>query len=307
MARGSRRGPARAVAAALADTGAWQRQRHASRRWALWGAAAGGLLGLLLAAPASWLGQALADATRQRLLLADARGTVWSGSAVLVLTGGAGSRDAAALPGRLSWTLRPSGLGLRLLAEQACCINGMLDLRWSADWGGYTVALAGTAPAAAAGAAAGAGTTAALGQWPAAWLVGLGAPFNTLGIGGLLQARSDGLQWQSVAGRVRVRGGLQLDLMDTSSRIATLPVLGHYRLQLRGQPPTAAAAADDSATVQLQTLSGALQLSGDGQWTAGGLRFRGQAEAAPGQDAALSNLLNIIGRRQGALSRISIG
>ena len=57
----------------------------------------------------------------------------------------------------------------------------------------------------------------------------------------------------------------------------------------------------------LTTTSGALQLSGNGQFAAGRLRFRGQASAAPGSEAALNNLLNIIGRRQGAQSVISIG
>ena len=60
-------------------------------------------------------------------------------------------------------------------------------------------------------------------------------------------------------------------------------------------------------TLTLSTLDGALQLSGSGQWTGAQLRFRGEARAAPGSEAALDNLLNIIGRRQGALSVISIG
>jgi general secretion pathway protein N len=59
--------------------------------------------------------------------------------------------------------------------------------------------------------------------------------------------------------------------------------------------------------VQLATRSGPLQLSGSGEWAAGRLRFRGQASAAPGFEAVLGNLLNIIGRRQGAVSLISIG
>jgi general secretion pathway protein N len=50
-----------------------------------------------------------------------------------------------------------------------------------------------------------------------------------------------------------------------------------------------------------------LQLGGSGQWAAGRLRFKGQASAEPGSEPALNNLLNIIGRRQGALSLISIG
>ena len=57
----------------------------------------------------------------------------------------------------------------------------------------------------------------------------------------------------------------------------------------------------------LQRPEGPLRLQGEGQWTGARLRFRGTAQADGGQEAALANLLNIIGRRQGALSVISIG
>ena len=61
--------------------------------WALAGALCGLLAGGVVFAPASWLAAAVASATQQRVLLADARGSVWSGSAVLVLSGGTSSDD----------------------------------------------------------------------------------------------------------------------------------------------------------------------------------------------------------------------
>ena len=70
-------------------------------RWVASGVLLGSLAAGLGFAPASWLASALSAASGQRLLLADARGTVWQGSAVMVLTGGEGSHDASALPGRL--------------------------------------------------------------------------------------------------------------------------------------------------------------------------------------------------------------
>ena len=100
-----------------------------------------------------------------------------------------------------------------------------------------------------------------------------------------------------------VRGITGLVGQGVDAALSTLEVLGSYRLTLQG----AAAGADDSTGVQLTTTSGALQLGGSGQWAAGRLRFRGQASAEPGSEPALNNLLNIIGRRQGALSLISIG
>jgi general secretion pathway protein N len=59
--------------------------------------------------------------------------------------------------------------------------------------------------------------------------------------------------------------------------------------------------------LSLSTDSGPLQLSGSGTWGPAGVRFRGEARASEAERAALSNLLNIIGRRDGARSVISIG
>jgi general secretion pathway protein N len=73
--------------------------------WAWSGALLGLVLALLLNAPARWLAAAVQQGLQERVLLVDARGTVWNGSARLTLTGGAGSIDAATLPGRLTWRL----------------------------------------------------------------------------------------------------------------------------------------------------------------------------------------------------------
>jgi general secretion pathway protein N len=286
----------------------WARRQRGVARWAWAGLVVGGVAGVIAYAPAAWLAGALATASGQRLLLADARGTVWAGSAVPVLTGGEGSRDAAALPGRLSWTLGWHGGGLQVQAMQACCINGALSLRLTPginrlriDWLPPSGALAVNQPGAQAGTAPAAGPS-VIGQWPAGWLVGLGTPWNTLQPGGLLSVASPGLMLETVQGRWRLTGGLDIELRGTSSRISTLPILGSYRLGIAGN-----AASGEAASLSLSTLDGALQLSGSGQWSAASLRFRGEAHAAEGAEAALDNLLNIIGRRQGARAVISIG
>jgi general secretion pathway protein N len=141
-----------------------------------------------------------------------------------------------------------------------------------------------------------------LGEWPAAWLSGLGAPWNTLQLGGSMRLSSPGLNLESASGRWRVSGQAELQLNNVSSRVSTLDRLGSYRLQLQGSN-----AGGTDATFTLSTLDGALLLSGSGQWTGSNFRFRGQAEAAPGFESALDNLLNILGRRRGALSILSIG
>jgi general secretion pathway protein N len=258
------------------------------KAWALAGVLLGAAAAGVACAPAAWLAGALAGATEQRLVLADARGTVWRGSAVMVLTGGPGSQDASALPGRLHWRLGLDGAALMLRARQACCINGELALRVVPGLGRMRVELP--------------GNSSALGQWPASWLVGLGTPWNTLQPSGTLQLTSPGLMLEQVQGRWRFSGTAQLDLGGIASRLSTLDTLGSYRITISGD-----AAAGDATALQLSTTSGALLLSGSGQWVASRLRFTGQASAAAGSEAVLANLLNIIGRRQGALSVISIG
>ena len=78
----------------------------------LWAAA---VLGLLLAlaffAPARWLTDRVTQATAGQVQLVNARGTVWNGSADLVLSAGTDSRDRAGLPGGLQWRLRPGLAG----------------------------------------------------------------------------------------------------------------------------------------------------------------------------------------------------
>ena len=47
-------------------------------------------------------------------------------------------------------------------------------------------------------------------------------------------------------------------------------------------------------------------MNGSGQWQDGRFGFNGEASAAEGYEAALANILNIIGRRDGARTRIKI-
>jgi general secretion pathway protein N len=257
-------------------------------RWVISGTVFGALLALLVFAPASWLASALAAQTGQRLLLADARGTVWRGSAVPVLTGGADSRDASALPGRLSWAVGLDGAALSLQATHACCINGALRLRIEPGWNRVKLVLP--------------PSQGAIGQWPAAWLAGLGTPWNTLQPSGSLHLSSPGLSLEAVQGRWLFNGRADIELNGFASRVSTLDVLGSYRFSIVGD-----ATSGDAAVMTLSTTSGALLLTGRGQWAAAKFRFQGEARAAAGSEAVLNNLLNIIGRRQGAVAVISIG
>ncbi len=285
QARFARTGFAESTLAELA----WQRTRDAAGRWSGAGLVVGALIGLVVFAPAAWLAAAVASGTGQRLLLTDARGSIWNGSALPVLSGGVGSRDASALPGRIEWQMGLRGFGLEVRARQACCLRGEVRALVKPGFGGMSLQLL-------------PGESNTVGQWPTAWLAGLGTPWNTLQLGGTLRLTSPGLTVEWVQGRVRFSGEASLDVANASSRVATLDTLGSYRLVLRGDAARGAA-----ATVSLLTVEGALRLSGQGEWVGTGLRFRGEAQAAEGSETALNNLLNIIGRRQGARSVISIG
>ncbi len=296
----SRWGPSRLSALSRHHDGAestletlrWERSLSAGRRWAAWGAVCGALVALPLFAPAAWLAAWVDRATAGHLLLAEARGSLWNGSAVAVLGGGTGSREARALPGRLRWTLRPTLAGampaLTLALEHGCCLNGRPTMTLQPGLGTLTVRVA--------------PQPSGLGQWPAGWLSGIGTPWNTLQLGGVLRAATPGLTLQSAQGRWRIDGSIALDVLDTASRVSTLERLGSYRLELGADE-----GADGTAALRLTTLDGALQLSGSGTLGPGGLRFRGEASAAGPDAAALANLLNIIGRRDGARSVIAIG
>lgn len=262
-----------------------------SWRWALAGSVLGTGLALLSQAPAAWVATAVADASGGRVQLVEPRGTVWRGEARVVLTGGPGTRTAAALPDALQWTLRLRASALVLTLMQPCCLPDPLVLRLRPAVGGYVLHLAPPTG------------TSARATLPASWLTGLGAPWNTLQLRGTLRVESPGLQLEHRAGRLAFSGRADLRMDALSSRLTTLDTLGDYRLAIEGQ-----AQAAGSARLELQTLRGPLMLSGSGQLGgAGPLRFRGEARASPGHDAALDNVLNIMGRRQGPVSVLSIG
>lgn len=241
----------------------------------------GVVLALLAFAPAAWLSTAVDIGSNGRIVLADAQGSVWRGSAQLLLTGGQGSTDATRLPGRVDWTLRPTWSGAQVALNLPCCAAQAVLLAVKPGWAQSVLQVSPSQV-----------------NLPAPWLSGLGAPWNTLDPQGQLLLNTQALQIMLSAGRMRFDGQLTLDMLTMSSRLSTLSPLGDYRLTIAG---------GDVPTLALQTLQGALQLSGSGQVVGSRIRFSGEASAAPDQQDALSNVLNIIGRRQGAKSLISLG
>jgi len=249
--------------------------------WAVSGVLLGTSVAVLAFAPAHWLAWGLAQASAQRVQLLQPRGTVWNGSAQLVFTGGTASQDRAALPGRLSWQWQFSWDGLHGQIHASCCTTAPLAVHVQPSNQGISVVLADGQS-----------------QWPAAMLAGLGTPWNTVQLQGQLALHTQGLQAQWTAGRLRLSGQAQLDALALSSRLSTLHPLGSYRFTMQG---------GDVPSLSVHTLQGELQLTGNGQWVGERLRFTGQASASTGREAALSNLLNLLGRRRGASALITLG
>ena len=251
-------------------------------RWAAGGALGGLVLAFVLFAPARWLAALVLQASSGHAVLAAPRGSFWQGSAQLVLSGGAGSLDALALPGQVSWRIRPAWTGLDVQLNAECCMQQPWRIQARpAGWGGVQLALADSQS-----------------QWPAALLSGLGTPWNTVQAQGQLAASTQGLSARWTQGRLALAGRLQLDALQMSSRLSTLQPMGSYRLLLQGGDPS---------TLALSTLDGSLLLNGQGQWVGQRLQFNGTASATAGSVDALSNLLNIIGRRNGATAVIKVG
>lgn len=256
-------------------------------RWAAawWGSALGLGLALLVWAPAQWLAWGIHQTSHGQMQWRNARGTVWSGSAQLVLTGGVNSRDAQALPGRLHWTLSPRWTGLDIHWQADCCMANNARMQVQAGASTWRVQVSDHTA-----------------QWPAALLTGLGAPWNTLQANGQLLTRTQGLQLHWAQGRMQMQGLAELQLQNLSTRLSPIQPIGSYLLKLGGT-----AEGTPTPSVQLSTLQGPLLLTGEGQWVGARLRFKGEASAQAGQEPALNNLLNILGRRQGTRSLISLG
>ncbi len=255
------------------------RGTRAVRRLAWAGLLCGGLLGTLVFAPARWLAAALPD--HAPMQLTQARGSLWQGSAQLWLQAGSGGLDRAALPGRVHWQLQWTGLRPALHLQAECCTPQGLQLSLGLQQARPVLRLAD-----------------ALSAWPAEVLAGLGTPWNTLQPSGQLALRTQDLALHLGPQGPRPSGLLTLDLQDLGSALSTLRPLGSYRLQVQ---------AGERSHLQLQTLRGELLLSGQGSWQGTGLSFRGEARAAPGREDALGNILQIIGKRDGARTLLSLG
>jgi len=250
-------------------------------RWAIAGVLVGAIAALMLFAPARWLAAGLSQATQGRLVLVNPRGTVWNGNASVVFSSGAAGAVAVSLPGALYWRLRPDWRGVSAELDLPCCAARPLVLKASSASNGVRL-----------------DWQDGQSRWPAAMLAGFGAPWNTLKLDGVLDLSTQALAMEFGGNTLSLSGRATLDATDLSSSLSTLRPMGSYRVALAGGP---------TPSILLSTQKGSLELNGSGSWNGRAFRFNGEAIAAPGREDALSNLLNIIGRRDSGRSIITLG
>jgi general secretion pathway protein N len=226
---------------------------------------------LLFFFPAAWLGTLVERQTDGRFTLGDAQGTLWQGSAFI---GGAASRDGAVtplLPGRMSW--RVSKLVLvgivDVQLENDAALSQPLNLRGS--WKQWQLSPASL-------------------LLPAAGLAGLGAPLNTIAPTGTMRLSWSTLELVLNGQQLDLNGKTTLEMTDMASAISAIQPLGSYAMALDWQ--------GQRAIVTLSTLKGPLVLDGSGALDHGRLQFSGTAQAAPGSEDRLANLLNLLGQRR---------
>ncbi|SPB14251.1 general secretory pathway protein N [Caballeronia novacaledonica] len=221
---------------------------------------------LLAMMPAAWIVPQFSKATGGHVNLVDPAGSLWSGSATLMLAAGTDGAGATLLPGRIEWTTSFLPLFTGRVHMTMRQTDAMPD--------------AVTVDANTRGATVTAGQIAV----PATLLAGLGAPFNTLDFDGNVR-----LSWTDFRLLNRnTYGQVVVTLDDMASRVSRVKPLGSYRVALQAQGA--------SATIDLSTSKGPLMLTGNGAISQESTSFQGTATAAPDQRENLAGLLNLLGR-----------
>lgn len=246
----------------------WMRRIAAALPWL--GIAAVSCVAMLLALfPAAWVTPQVAKATQGHVNFIDPQGSLWNGSATLMLAAGTDASGATVLPGRVEWQtafwpLLTGRFHVSVRQTDAMPKPTTLD----ATWGGAKLSASDIA-------------------LPAALLSGLGAPFNTLDLKGTVHVAWT--EWHLI--RKNLFGRFDVTLNDMVSRVSQVKPLGSYRILLQAQGA--------ASTLDLSTLKGPLLLSGHGTITANGTSFHGEASSAPQERDNLGGLLNLLGRPTG--------
>jgi general secretion pathway protein N len=238
---------------------------------------------LLIAAIVQWPASAVQGWAERagggRWRIGGAEGTLWDGGATLLVAEGGESMSAG---GRwravqnVRWKLRAREL-----------LHGRLAYDTTLEHGSVLLAVGG----------GGMALESLDAQVPAAVLAGMipGA-VGRYGWSGVLQARASSFSC-SKQGQ-DCRGQMEIFWKDAGVAQIPGPQLGSYLIRVVGEGP--------AIHFDLTTLEGRLQISGKGEFGAGGLRFNGEAGATGPNAAQLDAQLRTLGRPAGTAGRYVI-
>lgn len=222
-------------------------------------------LALVVTAPATLTDTMLRNVSDGRLRLADAQGSVWSGSGQLLI------RDAAGRVGvarSLSWQLQPAALWRARLVYR---------IDFGADSRPFPVTLAWSHVT----------LTNANIDLPAATLGYVVPKLAALALGGEVHLQIANL----VIGQRTLQGETTLQWHNAGSALSPVSPLGDYQLHLTG--------AGNELRVVLTTLQGPLQLYGEGAWADGSRpNFAISATVPPDLRQRLEPFLRLIAVKQ---------
>jgi general secretion pathway protein N len=225
----------------------------------------------IVALPAAFMTPLVERQTGGRITLGDPQGSLWEGSAFIGAAPSRADPVTPLLPGRFQWSLSPTlMLGRVKLALRNPEALGQ-DVQVTGSWFHWNLGPSSI-------------------SMPAARLAALGAPLNTMQPTGRMQLSWEPLQLTRRGQQLDVVGRMKLDMDDIASRLSPIKPLGAYTLAADWQ--------GSRALVDLSTRNGPLMLSGKGAINSGRFQFSGRAEAAPGEEQRLGNLLNLLGQRR---------
>ena len=246
----------------------WMRRLRAALPWLLV-AVFSSLAVMLAMLPAAWITPQFARQSGGHVNLVNPAGSLWHGSATLMLAAGSDMSAATLLPGRIEWhtAFWPLFTGrVRMTMRHSEAMPDPITID-------ATPRSANVTP----------GTIAV----PASLLSGLGTSFNTLDLQG--DVRLSWSDWRSF--NREAFGQLTVALTDVSSRVSPVKPLGSYQLVFQAEGA--------SSTVELRTVKGPLMLSGRGVVSSASTSFHGTASSAPEARDNLAGLLNLLGRPSG--------
>jgi general secretion pathway protein N len=240
--------------------------------------------------PLSWLGSVVANQTGCRVLLEQPMGTIWQGSTALGFSepnvGGDGCRKPMAITERFRWITSCK------LGDLTCHSEihfAALEKPQLIDWNRQQIRFAENSV-----------------QLPTNILEALGNPWSTLRPRGELGMRWTSINFQGFLGgegvKYQAAGIIRIMVDNLSSPISPVKPLGSYEIQ----------ANLDQAGLNwsLLTTNGPLLLQGNGgvgmQAGDQGMRFSGEASAAPEAQESLIGLLSLLGKKEGNVYRLKL-